>query len=174
MTNKFTGAKCLTHNREAIYCNDCLDREVDVLKGVLADRSTRLKNASATCIDHMETIKNLTAENAELRKKVEEAKRQICPTCIARRGIDKCRPDEAFHVTHYDAEEMHMDPLPDKLCECGRRSDNLPDWACGMCGDTGYVCGDEFEDMPTPCDCVKGEVKEEQYTSIVVDGEVER
>ena len=58
-------------------------------------------------------------ESAALREKVEEAKNQLCPTCIARRGIDKCRPDEAFHVTHYTAEEMHMDPLPEKPCECG-------------------------------------------------------
>ena len=58
-------------------------------------------------------------EVKSLLKKVEEAKNQLCPTCIARRGIDTCRPDEEFHVTHYDAEEMNMHPLPDKPCECG-------------------------------------------------------
>ena len=58
-------------------------------------------------------------ENTDLRKAMEEAKNQPCPVCIARRGIDKCRPDEALHVTHYTAEEMNMDPLPDKPCECG-------------------------------------------------------
>ena len=55
----------------------------------------------------------------ELLERAEEAEGKPCPTCIARRGIDKCRPGEAFHVTHYDAEEMNMDPLPDKPCECG-------------------------------------------------------
>ena len=52
-------------------------------------------------------------------REIGEAKSQPCPTCIARRGIDKCRPDEELHVTHYTAEEMNMDPLPDKPCECG-------------------------------------------------------
>jgi len=65
-----------------------------------------------------------------------EARDKPCMVCTARRGIDKCRPDEELHVTHYTAEEMNIDPLPDKPCECGVE-----------------------------------EVKEEQHTSIVVDGE---
>ena len=64
---------------------------------------------------------------------VEEAKSQPCPTCIARRGIDKCRPDEEFHVTHYDAEEMNLDPLPDKPCECGMAT-STPGELCETCG----------------------------------------
>ena len=65
------------------------------------------------------TTAALRAEVESLTKEREEAKNQSCPTCIARRGIDRCRPDEAFHVTHYTAEEMDMDPLPVKPCECG-------------------------------------------------------
>ena len=68
------------------------------------------------------------------RTKVEEAKNAPCPVCIARRGIDKCRPDEAFHVTHYDAEEMNMDPLPDKPCECGLKDTTAKEMLCDTCG----------------------------------------
>ena len=90
-----------------------------------------------------------------------------CGTCDNKRIIQQC------HVCH-----TPYSVKCDYLCECGK-----VDWVdvpcpdckpkCGKCGDTGidsegYSPG-HVEMLP--CDCQKEEVKENQYTSIVWDGE---
>ena len=109
-------------------CGGCRYRHNEVVTLTAENKLLRAKDPSfsrlfvrAKANEHywVARQKHLDEENEALRKKVEEAKNQFCHVCIARRGIDKCRPDEAFHVTHYNAEEMHLDPLPDKPCECG-------------------------------------------------------